>query len=66
VRHKPFVDFSFESYRAKHGRDPIWQGKDFSALKRLLKSQSAERLPLDCLIALWKNGSAQESDGTLN
>jgi len=55
VRHKPFVDLAYESYGAKHGREPIWQGKDFSALKRLLKSQSAERLPLDRLIALWKN-----------
>lgn len=58
VRHQPFIDFAFESYKGKHGRDPLWQGKDFSALKRLLKSQSTEKLPLDRLIQLWNNFTA--------
>ena len=55
VRHQPFVDFAYESYKAKHTREPLWQGKDYSALKRLLKSQSAERLSLDRMKALWEN-----------
>ena len=55
VRHQLFVDFAFESYKTKHGRDPLWQGKNFSTLKRLLKSQPAEKLPLDRLLQVWNN-----------
>ena len=55
ARHKPFSDFAYEAYRQKHGTKPLWQGKDFSALKRLLKAQSAESLPLSRLTALWGN-----------
>jgi hypothetical protein len=53
TRFQPFVNAAFESYKAKHGREPLWQGKDFSALGRLLKSQSVERLPLKQLVCLW-------------
>jgi hypothetical protein len=54
-RSQPFIDSALASYKNKHGRQPIWQGKDFSALKRLLKSQSVEKLTLDRLTELWKN-----------
>jgi len=53
-RHRPFVDFAFKGYEAKHGRKPLWQGKDFSALKALLRAQSAEHLPLSRLTTLWR------------
>jgi hypothetical protein len=42
-------------YRTQYKREPLWQPKDFSALKRLLNCQSAARLPLSRLIALWEN-----------
>lgn len=53
-RYRPFVDFAFKGYEAKHGRKPLWQGKDFSALKALLRAQSAEHLPLSRLTTLWR------------
>jgi hypothetical protein len=54
-RFQPFVDFAFESYKVKHGRKPLWLGKDFSSLKRLLKWQSANLLSMERLTALWRN-----------
>ncbi len=54
-RYQPFFSCAYESYRAKHQRPPIWTGKDFNALKTLLKGQSAEWLPLERLQSLWQN-----------
>jgi len=54
-RFQPFLAFAFESFAAKHGRKPIWQGKDHNGLKNLLKNQSAESLPLERLKANWRN-----------
>jgi hypothetical protein len=34
-----FRDFSYESYRAKHGQPPTWGGKDWANLKRFLAEQ---------------------------
>jgi len=39
----------------KHGRKPLWQGKDCNGLKNLLKNQNAESLSLQRLKALWRN-----------
>jgi hypothetical protein len=54
-RHRPFLDVAFPAYELKHGRRPIWSGKDFDALKTLLKGQSVENLPLSRLKSLWQN-----------
>jgi hypothetical protein len=54
-RFQPFFQFAYESFARKHGRKPIWQGKDRTGLKNLLKSQSAEALPLERLQTLWQN-----------
>jgi hypothetical protein len=54
-RHQPFFTYAYESYKAKHGRVPVWTGKDRNALKNLLRGQSAESLPLELLTTLWQN-----------
>jgi hypothetical protein len=48
-----FFAFAFESFIAKHGRQPLWGGKDRSGLKVLLKNQSTENLSLERLKNLW-------------
>lgn len=54
-RFQPFFNFAFESFAVKHGRKPLWQGKDRNGLKNLLKNQNAESLPLERLKTLWRN-----------
>ena len=54
-RFQIFYQFACESYTSKHGRKPLWGGKDRNGLKNLLKSQSAENLPLERLLALWRD-----------
>ena len=54
-RFQPFFQFAYESFAVKHGREPLWVGKDRKGLKNLLKSQSAEALPLERLQTLWRN-----------
>ena len=54
-RFRPFFNLAFESFAARHGREPLWQGKDRNCLKNLLKSQSAGALPLERLQTLWRN-----------
>ncbi len=54
-RFQPFFSHAFESYRAKHGRAPIWSGKDRNGLKSLLKGQSIKSLPLERLQTLWQS-----------
>ena len=54
-RFQPFFDFAFQCSATKHGRKPIWQGKDQSRLKDLLKNQRAENLPLERLKTNWRN-----------
>ncbi len=54
-RFQPFFIFAFESFTAKHGREPLWQGKDRNGLKSLLKNQTAESLPLERLQRNWRN-----------
>ncbi|MGC1905420.1 MAG: hypothetical protein WA715_16485 [Candidatus Acidiferrum sp.] len=54
-RHQPFIDLAYEAFEAKHGRKPLWLGKDFSSLKALLRSQSADSLPLERLTSLWRH-----------
>lgn len=54
-RFQPFFDFAFQSLTTKHGRKPLWQGKNQNGLKNLLKSQSADSLPLERLQAIWCN-----------
>ena len=54
-RFQPFFEFAFRSFTVKHGRKPLWQGKDRNGLKNLLKNQSAESLPLERLKTNWRN-----------
>lgn len=54
LRFQPFVDYAHESYTAKHGAKPLWQGKDYKALQALLQGHSPEPLPLERLKALWE------------
>jgi hypothetical protein len=54
-RFQPFFQFAYESFALKHGRKPLWQGKDRNGLKNLLRSQSAEALPLERLQTLLRN-----------
>jgi hypothetical protein len=55
ARFQRFFAFAFESFLAKHGRMPLWGGKDRNGLKNLLKGQSAESLPLERLQVLWRS-----------
>jgi len=57
-RFQPFFSFAFESYRVKHGRAPIWTGKDRNGLKNLLRGQSPDDLPLERLERLWEHFAA--------
>lgn len=54
-RFQPFFSYAYLSYKAKHRRAPIWTGKDRNGLKNLLRTQSAEVLPLERLKGLWDN-----------
>ena len=54
-RFQPFFAFAFEAFTSKHERKPPWQGKDHKGLKGLLRSQSAESLPLERLQTIWRN-----------
>jgi hypothetical protein len=54
-RFQPFFAFAFESFTMKHGRKPLWQGKDRIGLKNLLKNHSEVSLPLERLKTLWRN-----------
>jgi hypothetical protein len=54
-RFQPFFTIAFESFSVKHGRKPLWQGKDRIGLKNLLKNQNAENLSLLRLKTLWRN-----------
>lgn len=55
LRFQPFFVFALESFTVKHGRKPLWQGKDRNGLKNLLRNQSVEGLPLERLQTLWRN-----------
>ncbi len=55
LRFQPFFQLAYESFTVKHGRKPLWLGKDRNGLKNLLKSQSAEALPFERLQTLWSN-----------
>jgi len=55
LRFQPFFQLAYESFTVKHGRKPLWLGKDRNGLKNLLKSQSAEALPFERLQTLWRN-----------
>ena len=55
LRFQPFSQFAYESFTVKHGRKPLWLGKDRNGLKNLLKSQNAEALPFERLQTLWRN-----------
>ena len=54
-RFQPFFNFAFESFAVKHGRKPLWQGKDRNGLKNLLKNHRAESLSLQRLQTSWRN-----------
>lgn len=54
-RFQTFFTFAFESFAVKHGRKPLWQGKDRNGLKNLLKNQNPEDLPLEGLKTNWRN-----------
>jgi hypothetical protein len=54
-RFRPFFDFAYESYRAKHDRAPLWRGKDRCQLQALLREQNPEALPIDRLKLLWQH-----------
>ena len=54
-RFQPFFDFAFESFEAKRGRKPLWEGKDRKGLQSLLRNQSAENLPAARLQTNWRN-----------
>lgn len=54
-RFQPFFQFAYDSFVLKHGRNPLWQGKDQRGLKHLLKNQGAESLPSERLQILWQN-----------
>jgi hypothetical protein len=55
-RHKPFVDFAFRSFEAKHGQKPNWDGKDFRNLASLLKRN--QTLTSAELERRWQNYSS--------
>jgi len=57
-RRVPFIDFAHKSYEQKHSRKPLWQSKDWKGLAGVLKSHSADALPLDRLRVLWENYAA--------
>jgi len=57
-RYQPFVEFAFESFRAKHNRAPIWNGRDWKNLKSLLREHNHQTLPLEILKARWNNFAA--------
>jgi hypothetical protein len=57
-RRTPFIDVAYKSYERKHGRKPLWQGKDWTGLAAFLKGHSTESLPLERLMVLWENYSA--------
>jgi hypothetical protein len=54
-RYQPFYAFAFGSYSAKHGRKPLWSGKEQKSLQTLLKSHAPEALPLERLKLLWEH-----------
>jgi hypothetical protein len=37
-RLKPFLDFAYQEFEAKHGQKPTWGGKDFKALSSVLRN----------------------------
>ena len=41
LRFKPFLDFAFRAFTAKHGQKPTWTGKDFKALSVMLNSNQS-------------------------
>ncbi len=55
LRFQPFFQFAYESFTCKHGRKPIWQGKDQKGLKNLLRNQDVAAVSLERLQALWRN-----------
>ena len=57
-RFQPFIAQAHESYTAKHGAKPLWQGKDYKALQTLLRNHSPESLPRKRLRALWEHFAA--------
>jgi hypothetical protein len=58
LRFQSFINYAHESYTAKHGTKPLWQGKDFKALQTSLRSHSSESLPLERLKILWEHFAA--------
>jgi hypothetical protein len=58
LRRQPFIEYAHESYTAKHGTKPLWQGKDFKTLQTLLRHHSPESLPLERLKTLWEHFAA--------
>lgn len=54
-RFQTFFNFAFQSFTAKHGRKPLWGGKDRNLLRNLLLSQNAASLPLQRLGSNWRN-----------
>jgi hypothetical protein len=54
-RFQPFSDFAYKTYDVKHGRKPLWGGKDWSALKSLLNAHTEVVLSLDGLKTRWEN-----------
>lgn len=52
-RFQSFYSYAYESYKAKHGRPPIWTAKDRKGLKTLLAGAPAASLPIERLTALW-------------
>jgi hypothetical protein len=54
-RFQPFFQFAYDLFVLKHGRNPLWVGKDRNGLKHLLKSLPAEKVPFERLQTLWRN-----------
>jgi hypothetical protein len=54
-RHQPFIEFAFQTYKAKHARAPIWLPKEYAGLKTVLRTQSPDHLTVERLMSLWRN-----------
>lgn len=52
-RREPFIEFATRSFEARHGQAPAWTGRDFNALRELLRK--LPDLSADELRRRWNN-----------
>jgi hypothetical protein len=64
-RFQSFYAFAFESFRVKHNRAPIWNGKDRKNLSAVLREHGPDALPLERLRLLWDHFTASTEPFTV-